>query len=153
MLIRSPDFPDGAGIPRQYTCEGEDLSPSLEWSELPPETRSLVLLCNDPDAPGGIWHHWGAYDIPPSSTGLPEGAGQGSGAKSFKQGVNDFGRIGYGGPCPPRGHGPHRYFFKLYALSAASVGLPAGARRADLDRAMKGKILAEAQYMGRYERR
>jgi len=101
MLIRSPAFSDGATIPRQYTCEGEDLSPPVEWSGLPPGTQSLALLCDDPDAPAGTWHHWAAYDIPANSTGLPEGAGQGRGARGLKQGVNDFGRVGYGGPCPP----------------------------------------------------
>jgi Raf kinase inhibitor-like YbhB/YbcL family protein len=152
MLIRSPAFPDGAGIPRQYTCEGRDVSPPLEWSELPPEARSLVLLCDDPDAPAGTWHHWAAYDIPPSSAGLPEGAGQGSGAKSFKQGVNDFGRIGYGGPCPPRGHGAHHYHFRLLALSADRLQLRQRPSCREIEREARKHVLAETTLVGIYQR-
>jgi Raf kinase inhibitor-like YbhB/YbcL family protein len=151
MLIRSPAFSDGAGIPRQYTCEGQDMSPPLEWSGLPPDTRSLVLLCDDPDAPAGTWHHWAMYDIPPSSAGLPEGAGQPSGAKSFKQGVNDFGRIGYGGPCPPRGHGPHHYHFRLLALSADRLQFRKQPSCRDIEREARKHVLAEAMLVGIFQ--
>ncbi len=137
-------------IPRLHTCDGADLSPSLEWSGVPSEARSLVLIVDDPDAPAGTWNHWLLYDFSPSITALAQGYKPSALGKSGK---NDFGKLGYGGPCPPRGHGPHRYYFKLYALSIPSLGLPEGAARADIDSAMRGHVLAEAQYMGRYQRK
>ncbi len=143
-------FAEGAAIPKLHSCEGADLSPALEWAGEPPKTRSLALIVDDPDAPGGVWSHWLLYDLPPAARSLAQGYKPG---KLGLSGANDFGRAGYGGPCPPKGHGPHRYFFKLYALDVASLGLPAGARRRDVDRAMRGHVLGEAQYMGRYERR
>jgi Raf kinase inhibitor-like YbhB/YbcL family protein len=108
------------------------------------------LLVDDPDAPVGTWNHWLLFDLPPSVRSLAQGYQPG---KLGQSGLNDFGRLGYGGPCPPTGHGPHRYFFRLYAVAAPSLGLAAGARRAEVDNALKGHILAEAQYMGRYERK
>jgi len=143
-------FADGGLIPKLHTCEGADISPSLEWAGDSATTRGLALIVDDPDAPGGSWNHWLLYDLPPSVRSLAQGYKPG---KLGQSGTNDFGRLGYGGPCPPKGHGPHRYFFKLYALDVATLGLPAGARRAQIDKAMRGHILAEAQYMGRYERR
>src|SRR5262245_3513941 len=117
MRLRSNAFSDGAAIPRRFTCDGEGLSPPLHWSDEPAGTRSFVLLCDDPDAPGGTWHHWAAYDLPVDRTSLPEGAGRPGGQGGAKQAINDFGRLGYGGPCPPRRHGPHHYHFRLLALS------------------------------------
>jgi len=143
-------FPEGGAIPKLHTCEGADVSPSLEWSGQPADTRSFALIVDDPDAPGGDWNHWLLFDLPASVQALPQGYKPGAPGTSGK---NDFGHPGYGGPCPPRGHGPHRYFFKLYALGVPSLGLKAGAKRAEIDRAMRGHILAETQYMGRYERR
>jgi len=143
-------FPEGGTIPKLHTCEGADLAPALEWSGEPADTKSFVLIVDDPDAPVGTWNHCLHYDIPPSIHSLPQGFKPGEVGQS---GTNDFGKRGYGGPCPPRGHGPHRYFFKLFAMDAPSLGLRAGARRADLDRAMRNHVLAETQYMGRYERR
>lgn len=143
-------FAEGAIIPKLHTCDGADLSPALEWSGEPPGTRSFALIVDDPDAPVGIWNHWLLWDIPAGVHAIAQGFKPGQLGVS---GTNDFGKQGYGGPCPPRGHGPHRYFFKLYALDVESLKLAAGARRAELDRAMKGHVLAEAQYMGRYERR
>ncbi len=140
-------FANGGNVPLRYTCEGEDVSPALRWQGAPDQAQSFVLIVDDPDAPVGTWNHWLLYDLPPTTESLPEGGSAG------RSGTNDFGRPGYGGPCPPRGHGPHRYFFKIFALNTASLGLPAGAKRAELDQAMQGKILAEAQYLGRYERR
>jgi Raf kinase inhibitor-like YbhB/YbcL family protein len=137
-------------IPKRYTCEGEDISPALAWSSEPSETRSFALIMDDPDAPVGTWNHWLLWDIPTETHVLEERFSPGSAGKS---GTNDFGRPGYGGPCPPRGHGPHRYYFKLYALDVEKLALKAGAKRADLDRALKGHVLGEAQYMGRYERK
>jgi hypothetical protein len=116
----------------------------------PPETRSYALIVDDPDAPDGVWTHWLLYDIPPKTHTLAQGCrAEGVGL----EGANDFGRLGYGGPCPPRGHGPHRYFFKLYALDIPTLGLPAGVAAGELARALKGHILAQAHYMGRFERR
>lgn len=105
---------------------------------------------DDPDAPGGVWNHWLLWNIPATVSGLEENARPGRPAVS---GTNDFGRSGYGGPCPPRGHGPHRYYFRLFALDVGDLGLPSTARRAELDRAMAPHILARAEYMGRFERK
>lgn len=148
LTIRA--FPEGGTIPKLHTCEGADLSPALEWEGEPPETKSFALIVDDPDAPVGVWNHWLLYDIPASVHALPQGYKPGSAGQS---GTNDFGRLGYGGPCPPKGHGPHRYFFKLFAVDVPSLGVSAGAKRSALDNALKGHVLAEAQYMGRYERR
>src|SRR5712672_1170829 len=109
MQLRSSAFDDGAAIPRRFTREGGDVSPPLNWSDPPAPTRSFVVLCDDPDAPAGTWHHWAAYDIPAGRTGLPEDAARHNGKEGFMQALNDFGRSGYGGPCPPRSHGPHHY--------------------------------------------
>ena len=143
-------FPNGATVPKLHTCEGADLSPAIEWSGEPAETKSFALIVDDPDAPAGTWNHWLLYDIPASVHSLAQGFKPGTTGQS---GSNDFGKPGYGGPCPPKGHGPHSYFFKLYAVNEPSLGLKAGAKRAELDRALKGHVLAEAQYMGRYERK
>lgn len=143
-------FADGGTIPTLHTCDGADLSPALEWSGEPGGTQSFALIVDDPDAPAGTWNHWLLYDVSPSVHALAQGTKPGHTGVS---GTNDFGKQGYGGPCPPKGHGPHRYFFKLYAVNVPSLGLKAGTKRADLDRALKGHSLAEAHYMGRYERK
>jgi Raf kinase inhibitor-like YbhB/YbcL family protein len=142
-------FAEGGWIPDLHTCQGADLSPALEWSGEPAGTLSFALIVDDPDAPGGVWNHWLLYDIPEKVHNLSQGYKGGSLGVSGK---NDFGKPGYGGPCPPKGHGPHRYFFKLYALNVPSLGLPHSVKRAQLDQAMEGHMLAQAQYMGRYER-
>ena len=111
--VSSRAFTDGGWIPKLHSCLGADLSPSLEWSGAPPETRSFALLVEDPDAPGGLWCHWVLYDIPSEVSALPQGFKPGSAGVS---GVNDFGKLGFGGPCPPKGH-PHRYFFKLHCCA------------------------------------
>lgn len=143
-------FSEGAGIPKLHTCEGADVSPALEWSGEPADTASFALIVDDPDAPAGTWNHWLLFDIPAAAHSLAQGYKPGQLGVS---GTNDFGRPGYGGPCPPKGHGPHRYFFRLYAVRVASLGLKAGAKRADLDRTLRGHVLAETHYMGRYERK
>jgi hypothetical protein len=147
----STAFQQGMAIPKQYTGDGADHSPPLRWSEPPPETKSIALIGDDPDAPRGTWVHWVLFNLPAQNRELEEGvpttATLASGAK---QGKNDFGNIGYGGPAPPKGK-PHRYFFKLYAL-AVDVDLPPGATKAQLEDAMKGHILAEGQLMGTYQR-
>ena len=150
LRLNTSAFAEGGEVPKLHTCDGADLSPALEWSGEPSGTQSFVLIVDDPDAPNGTWNHWLLYDIPASVRVLPQGYRPGRVGVS---GANDFGKPGYGGPCPPKGHGPHRYYFKLYAVDVPKLGLKDGAKRADLDRALKGHILAEAQYMGRYERR
>lgn len=143
-------FAPGDKIPRLHTCEGADVSPALEWSGAPEKTRSFALIVDDPDAPVGTWNHWLLWDIPAGTNVIAQGFQPG---KLGVSGKNDFGRLGYGGPCPPKGHGAHRYYFKLYALDLASLKLAAGAKRADLDLALAGHVLAEVRLMGTYERR
>lgn len=150
MLLESAAFGDGQVIPRRQTCEGEDLSPSLHWSGAPAETQSFAIFCEDPDAPSGTWRHWAAYDIPAQRSELHEGVS--SRATDFKQAINDFRRRGYGGPCPPPGHGPHHYRFTLIALDVRSLGLRDGAPYRDVERAARGHALAQARLTGTYER-
>jgi Raf kinase inhibitor-like YbhB/YbcL family protein len=151
MRISSSAFADGAAIPRHYTCDGEDVSPPLEWSGPPETTRSFVLLCDDPDAPGGTWHHWAAYDIPAGANSLVEDAARQSAKYGFQQADNDFQRTGYGGPCPPHRHGPHHYHFRLFALSVEHL---AGkiASCADVEREARKHVVAEATLVGVYQR-
>ena len=143
-------FSEAGQIPKLHTCEGADISPSIEWSGEPGGTQSFALIVDDPDAPAGTWNHWLLWDISAATHALAQGFRPGQAGVS---GANDFGKRGYGGPCPPKGHGPHRYFFKLYALDLPSLKLAEGAKRAELDRALRNHVLAETQYMGRYERR
>jgi len=146
LTIASPAFEDGSSIPSQYTCDGADISPPLTIAGVPPESKSLALVVDDPDAPGGTWVLWLLWDIDPRQIAIEE-AGVPPGAP---QGRNDFKRNTYGGPCPPSG--THRYFFKLYALDAA-LGLKAGSTKADLEKAMRGHVLSEAKIVGLYKRR
>ena len=150
MAIRlfSSAFPEGGSIPQLHTCQGADLSPSLEWSGEPANTHSFMLVVDDPDAPVGNWCHWLLYDVPAAVHDLAQGYKPG---KLGLSGTNDFGKRGYGGPCPPKG-GSHRYFFKLYALDVHTLGLPEGVKRAELLQAIAGHVLAQAEYMGRYQR-
>jgi len=150
MKLTSSAFGEGDMIPRRYTCDGDDLSPPLAWTGTPAGARALALICDDPDAPVGTWVHWVLFNLPPSLTQLPEGL---PAAQTLENGAihgtNSWKRVGYGGPCPPSG--THRYFFKLYALDAPlTLGSNATAR--DVQAAMKGHVLAEAQLMGRYRR-
>jgi len=147
--VFSNAFSEGGWIPELHSCQGADVSPSLEWSGEPAETRSFALIVEDPDAPAGTWCHWLIYDIAFQVHNLAQGYKPGSLGVS---GTNDFGKQGYGGPCPPRGK-PHRYFFRLHALDVHTLGLSAGVQRLDLVNALKGHVLAEAQYMGRFQRR
>lgn len=152
FTLTSSAFAPGARIPTRHTCDADDLSPPLAWSDPPEGTESLALISDDPDAPVGTWVHWVIFDIPATVRSLPEGlstAGDPDSLAGARQGTNDFRRLGYGGPCPPSG--THRYFFRLYALDTA-LGLKPGASRADVDRAMSGHILAEAELMGKYSR-
>ena len=146
----STSFAEGGWIPDLHTCQGADISPSLEWSGEPLETRSFVLILDDPDAPAGTWNHWLLFDIPPKIHNLAQGYRPGKLAVS---GNNDFGKRGYGGPCPPKGHGPHRYFFTLSALDVATLTLPAETSRKAVEQAMKGHVIGQARLIGRYERK
>ena len=149
--IESPAFRQGTSIPRKQTCDGADVSPALRWSEAPPGTRVFALVCDDPDAPGGTWVHWVVYGIPATAAELGEGVPPSPRlADGSKQGTNDFRKVGYGGPCPPRGK-PHRYSFRLYALSA-DPGLGPGASKEQLMRAVEGKVLGQAELVGTYGR-
>ena len=155
MEIRSTVFdPDGT-IPTRYTCDGQDVSPPLSWSGVPEDTRSFVLIMDDPDAPPGTWVHWVLYDLPAGADGLAENVPEkerhtdGS-THGACWGVDSFSRIGYHGPCPPAGR-PHRYVFKLYALDA-KLELPPKKTAAEIQSAMKGHVLAEATLTGRYGR-
>ena len=151
MQMTSPAFADGERIPVNYTADGADKSPELRWGGIPPNTQSFALICEDPDAPRGTWTHWVLFNIPADRTSLAEGlATDKELPDGSRQGKNDFGKIGYGGPSPPRGK-PHRYVFKIYALDA-KLDLPAGASRADVLKAVKGHILAEGQVTGQYGR-
>jgi len=152
MRLISPAFQHQREIPTQFTCEGEDVSPPLSWSEVPEGTQSLALVVDDPDAPDPaapkrVWVHWVLYDIPPSVSSLPQAMARlPDGARD---GVNDWGRTGYGGPCPPIGR--HRYFHKLYALDAV-LGDKGRLKKADLEAAMQGHVLATAELIGTYEK-
>ncbi len=155
LELRSPAFEPNGEIPVRYTCDGQDVSPPLEWSGVPEGTKSLVLIVDDPDAPDPAaprmtWVHWVLYNIPPSATGLPEGVRPPDLPPGTRQGLNDWKRTGYGGPCPPIGR--HRYFHKLYALSEVlpDLGTPT---KAELLRAMEGKILDQAELVGTYQRK
>ena len=150
FTIKTTAFPIGGNIPKKYTCGGLDLSPELTWTGAPAGTRSLALIADDPDAPVGTWTHWIIWNIPPDAA-LPEATAKTEAlSDGARQGKNDFKRIGYGGPCPPPGK-PHRYFFKLYALNS-KLDLKAGATRNELEGAMKGHVLAQAELMGKYGR-
>jgi Raf kinase inhibitor-like YbhB/YbcL family protein len=150
MNIQSSAFREGAFIPQKYSCDGDDISPPLSWSGIPEKTKSLALICDDPDAPMGTWVHWVLFNLPAGSQSLPEHVAAtkilDNGAR---QGKNDFGNIGYGGPCPPGG--THRYYFKLYALDKM-LDAEAGITKAQLLKATEGHVIAEAQWMGRYKR-
>ena len=151
MEIRSPAFARNSPIPAVHTCDGEDVSPPLTFAGVPQGTRSLALLADDPDAPAGTWVHWVAWNIPAGAASLPGNVLKKDRLPDgTRQGINDFGRAGYGGPCPPSG--THRYFFRLYALDT-TLDLPATTTRSDLDRAMKGHLLAQAETLGTYKRR
>jgi Raf kinase inhibitor-like YbhB/YbcL family protein len=151
LRLQSEAFAQGEPIPARFTADGENVSPPLDWSGVPPESKSLVLACEDPDAPRGTWIHWVVYDIPPSVSALPEGAPpRETLSTGGMHGKNDFGRLGYGGPAPPSG--THRYFFRLEALDQA-VSLPPGASLAQVRRASEGHVLAQGELMGTYSRR
>ena len=151
ITLTSTAFREGETIPRTYTADGENVSPPLQWGDPPAGTQGFALIADDPDAPRGTWVHWVLFDLPPGERGLGEGV---PAAESLpngaKQGKNDFGKLGYGGPSPPPGK-PHRYFFKLYALDTL-LALQPGVTKAQVEAAMKGHVLAEGRLMGKYGR-
>lgn len=153
MIFKTSAFKPEEPIPVKYTCDGADVSPHLTWDGAPQEAKSFALICDDPDAPSGIFTHWLLFDLPATVTELPENLPKKSEVDSprCKQGTNDFGKVGYGGPCPPRGSG-HRYFFKLYALDT-DIQLSPKAKKRDLEAAIKDHILAQAELMGTYQRK
>jgi Raf kinase inhibitor-like YbhB/YbcL family protein len=149
LEVKVDSFAYGAEIPRRYTCGGANLSPVFNWGGVSPAAKSLAIVVDDPDAPKGTWTHWILWNIPSFLTALPEGLFAAETlADGTRQGTNDFSRIGYGGPCPPPGK-PHRYFFKLFALDTL-LDLQPGAKRKELDHAMRGHILSQADWMGTY---
>jgi Raf kinase inhibitor-like YbhB/YbcL family protein len=143
--LTSSAFGEGEAIPRRHTCEGEDLSPPLAWTDVPDETASLALIVDDPDAPRGTFTHWVGWELDPATSGLREGEA------APVEGRNDFGQSGYRGPCPPPGHGPHRYVFRLHAVSG-ELDLAAGAGKEEFRRALEERVLAVAELTGSYER-
>lgn len=154
LTLKSRAFDNGGEIPSRYTCEGEDVSPPLVWTGVPETARSLVLIIDDPDAPDPkapkmIWVHWVLYNIPPDVSGLPEGIVPEKLPPGTVEGLNDWKRIGYGGPCPPIGR--HRYFHKLYALDAVLEGMNTPTK-AKVEAAMKGHIIAQTEFMGTYQK-
>ncbi len=143
-MIASPAFQEGGSIPKRCSCDGANVNPPLRLGQIPNGAKSLVLIVDDPDAPGGLFMHWLVWNIDPKTTEIAEGK-----APKGVQGQNGFGNSGYGGPCPPSG--THRYFFKIFALDR-KLDLPAGSKRAGLDAAMSGHVLAQGELMGRYTR-
>ena len=147
FMLKSSAFDDGQPMPADHSCDGADRSPPLSWSDPPQGTKSFALVVDDPDAPGGVFRHWGAYDIPGSAHDLPPGA------SSMAQATNDFGKSGYGGACPPKGHGRHRYRFKLFALDTEKLDLPASASVSQVEAAAAEHQLGRAELTGTYERK
>ena len=145
MKITSPAFQQGGNIPSKFSCDGGNTNPPLQLSDVPSEAKSLVLIVDDSDAPGGSFTHWAVWNISPETTAIAEGS-----TPKGVQGTNDFGKSGYGAPCPPSG--AHRYYFKIFALDR-QLDLSSGARRGQLDAAMKGHVVAEGELMGRYSRK
>jgi Raf kinase inhibitor-like YbhB/YbcL family protein len=147
IRLTSDAFQDGQPIPTQYTCDGANQSPPLSWGEPPQGTRSLALVVDDPDAPSGTFRHWGAYDIPAATRSIAPGQASGT------QAINDMNKPGYGGPCPPAGHGPHHYHFKLFALDVATLGLAGNPKVVDVENAASKHAIGRAELVGTYERR
>jgi Raf kinase inhibitor-like YbhB/YbcL family protein len=151
LTITSTAFRNGEVIPTRHTRDGENLSPPLEWRDAPPETKSFVLIVEDPDAPSGTFRHWAMYNIPAGEAGLPEGASA-QGRRGVGEGVNGFRNVRYDGPQPPKGHGPHNYHFRLAALDVPQLDIAASAKAEDIWTRAQPHIIAEAEVVGIYER-
>ena len=147
FTLTSDSFQNGDAMPAQYTCDGANQAPALHWSDPPPGTKSFALVVDDPDAPSGIFRHWGVIDIPASARSI--GGGQSAGTEVR----NDFGKAGYGAPCPPKGHRPHHYYFKLFALDIEKLRLSADSKVADVEDAARQHAIGEGQLIGTYERK
>jgi len=147
LNLISDAFKNGQPIPTQYTCDGADKTPVLRWGAPPEGTKSFALVIDDPDAPSGTFRHWGVFDIPASARAI------GDGKRIGTEVTNDFGKPGYGGPCPPKGHGPHHYHFKLFALDTERLGVSPGAKVADVENAARSHAIAEGELVGTYERK
>ena len=147
LQLTSDAFKHGQPIPTQYTCDGADQTPALHWSDPPAGTRSFALVIDDPDAPSGTFRHWGVFDIPATARSI------GGGQKLGTEVSNDFGKPGYGGPCPPKGHGPHHYHFKLFALDVERLGVSPGATVVDVENAAQKHAIAQGELVGTYERK
>jgi Raf kinase inhibitor-like YbhB/YbcL family protein len=145
MIVTSPAFHQGGDIPPKFTCDGGDTSPPLQIRGTPSDAKSLVLIADDPDAPSGVFTHWLVWNIPPQTNSVAEGS-----APKGVHGTNDFGKPGYGAPCPPSG--AHRYYFRFFALDR-ELGLPPGAKRSQLEAAMKGHVIGQGELMGHYARK
>jgi hypothetical protein len=147
LELTSDAFQNGQSMPRDYSCDGAGRPPPLKWGEPPQGTKSFALVVEDPDAPSGTFRHWGVYDIPASARSI--GGGQRVGTEVN----NDFGKAGYGAPCPPKGHGPHHYHFKLFALGVDKLDLPGAAKIADIEAAASRHAIAQGELVGIYERK
>lgn len=151
LAISSPSFSNGGDIAKKFTCDGVDVSPQLSWTDPPFGAKYFALLVDDPDAPVGNWNHWTLWNLPSNVRGLPEGVSKDAQLPDgVQQGLNDFRKTGYNGPCPPPGK-PHRYYFKLLALDS-KLELKAGAGKRELEAAIKGHVLEQSEWMGRYKR-
>lgn len=149
MRLASSAFSQNEPIPVRFTCDGDNRPPPFSWSGAPAKTRSYALVCRDPDAPGRTWYHWAAFDIPVAVQGLDGSAPPGA---TMRQAINDFRKRGYGGPCPPPGHGRHRYQFTLYALDVEHLDVPAGAECREVERAARARTLDSVDLTGIYQR-
>jgi Raf kinase inhibitor-like YbhB/YbcL family protein len=147
LNLISDSFKDGQPIPKQFTCDGTDQTPVIRWGAPPEGTKSFALVIDDPDAPSGTFRHWGVFDIPASARSI------GDGKRIGTEVTNDFGKAGYGGPCPPPGHGPHHYHFKLFALDTEKLGLSANSKVADVENAARQHAIAQGELVGVYERK
>jgi len=151
LRLTSDAFRSGDKIPQRFTCDGANVSPPLSWSGAPETARGFAIVCSDPDAPGGTFYHWAVFDIPPGTAQLAENYKATTGAPSHEA-VNDFGKQGYGGPCPPRGHGSHHYHFRLFALDTESLRVGPRPSCRDVERISKQHVLAEAELVGTFAR-
>ena len=150
MRLKSDAFADGETLPKRFTCDGSNISPPLRWAGAPPDAKSFAIICCDPDAPAGTRYHWAIFDLPAAARELKQG--RVGTAAAAQEAINDFGDRGYGGPCPPHGHGNHRYLFTIYALNVPKLDVPAAANCRAIERAAKSHAVAIAELTGLYQR-
>ncbi len=153
LTLTSPDFNMGETIPERFTCDGQNISPAFRWTGIPEGTKELLLVCDDPDAPRGTFHHWAAYSIPPDWSFLRSGFGAETLEPGFRQAINDFGKPGYGGPCPPHGDAPHSYHFRLSALSDHITSGESGATCVEVIRLAQPYVIEFVELIGLYGRK